>query len=154
MTFENKTIRTVALRFSDNFAPPEGTISAHSSVIETNGAVWYGKLGAALSEKITETILSINDPRILLIHSGRSSRYWAFVSRIQRETPDTGIIPAYYRNIADKFGCWFLVKRITQAPSNVMSQCTVVSSGELLSNVSKHSMSPYFIIEYAEEVEG
>ena len=35
-----------------------------------------------------------------------------------------------------------------------MSQCIVSSSKDILSNVSKHSMSPYFIIEYTDESVG
>ena len=44
-------MRTVALRFAENFAPDEGTIAAHEAVIEQLGFVWYGKMGAAVSQK-------------------------------------------------------------------------------------------------------
>ena len=52
MKSKEPLIKTVALRFSDNFAPDEGTISVHRNLIKENGYVWYGKLGAAVSNKV------------------------------------------------------------------------------------------------------
>ena len=42
-------MKTIALRFSDNFAPLDGTIAEHKKMIELNGYVWYGKLGLKVS---------------------------------------------------------------------------------------------------------
>lgn len=142
-------MRTVALRFSENFAPAEGTIAAHEEIIKQNGFVWYGKLGAAVSAKVVDALLKNEEPRILLIHSGKANRYWAYIDKIQRETPAKADIPRYYRDMADDFSCWIRVKRFEKAESDVMAKCTVASSGESLSYVSKSSMSPYFIIEYS-----
>lgn len=144
-------MRSVALRFSENFAPAEGTIAAHQELIEQNGFVWYGKLGAAVSAKVAAALLENESPKILLIHSGKSNRYWAFIDKIQRETPVLTEIPKYYREMAGDFSCWFRVKRFEKAESDVMAKCKVASSGDSLSYVSKSSMSPYFIIEYAGE---
>ena len=44
-------MRTVALRFADNIAPPEGTIAEHEKIIDELGYVWYGKFGARVSDK-------------------------------------------------------------------------------------------------------
>ena len=142
-------MRTVALRFSENFAPTEGTISAHENLITQNGFVWYGKLGAAVSAKVVDALLNNEEPRILLIHSGKANRYWAYIDKIQRDTPLRKDIPEYYRDMAGDFSCWFRVKRFEKAEGDVMAKCKVASSGELLSYVSKSSMSPYFIIEYS-----
>ena len=40
------------------------------------------------------------------------------------------------------------ITEFVEAPKDIMSKCVVTSSGQLLGNVSKHSMSPYFKIEY------
>lgn len=144
-------MKTVALRFSENFAPPEGTIAAHQELIEQNGFVWYGKLGSAVSVKVAAALMENESPRILLIHSGKSNRYWAYINKIQRETPALTEIPKYYRDMAGDFSCWFRVIRFEKAESDVMAKCKVASSGDSLSYVSKSSMSPYFIIEYADE---
>ena len=143
-------MRTVALRFSENFAPAEGTIAAHEELIMQTGFVWYGKLGAAVSAKVADALLKNEDAKILLIHSGKTNRYWAHIDKIQRETPTLTEIPQYYRDMAGDFSCWFRVKKFERAESDVMAKCKVASSGESLSYVSKSSMSPYFIIEYAD----
>lgn len=140
-------MKTVALRFADNFAPDEGTIAAHEEIIESNGYVWYGKLGSAVSKKVIDEILQNNHPKILLIHSGKTGRYWAHIDKIQHEIPDRKFIPKYYRENAGNFKTWFKVVRFEAAPSNVLSKCKVASSQRPLSEVSKSSMSPYFIIE-------
>ena len=144
-------MRTIALRFAENFAPECGTIAAHQELIGDFGHVWYGKLGAPVSAKTAEQILKNDDPRILLIHSGGQDRWWLHVKAAQRDIPPLNEIPAYYRSKADDFGFWFKVKSFEPAAKKVMSQCTVVSSGKLLTSASRHSMSPYFIIDYKEE---
>ena len=44
-------MKTIALRFADNYAPAEGTIKLHEDVINEYGYVWYGKFGNSLSQK-------------------------------------------------------------------------------------------------------
>ena len=140
-------MKTIALRFADNFAPKNGTIAEHQRIIDVIGYVWYGKLGASVSNPVSQQILKNVDSRILLIHSGSSYRYWAYIDDIQHEVPEIAAIPEYYRDMADSFKTWFRVKRFEKAPKDILSKCTVISSGSTLSQASKHSMSPYFIIE-------
>lgn len=143
-------MKTIALRFGEHFAPECGTISAHQQIIDEHGFVWYGKLGTPLSEKIKTTIMKLERPYILLINSGKADRYWAHISEIKKETPEIDVIPAYYRNSAEKFKTWFKVVSFEPAPSDIMSKCRIASSQALLGETSKRSMSPYFIIEYEE----
>lgn len=144
-------MRTVALRFAENFAPECGTIAAHQAMIDEFGFAWYGKFGSAISLKIAGDLLKEDDPKILLIHSGSTGRYWAHVCKIAREVPDLVAVPEYYRSMAEKVGCWFKITSFDCASKDVMSQCQVASSGKALSLASRHSMSPYFIIDYAAE---
>ena len=139
-------MRTIALRFSNKFAPDCGTIEAHNELIQKNGYVWYGKLGNKIAASVFDEILGNDEPRILLIHSGALNRYWAYVDKIQHDIPERNNIPAYYRDEADKFKTWFRVLKFEDAPRDIMSKCTVASSGQELGVASKHSMSPYFII--------
>lgn len=141
-------MRTIALRFAENFAPECGTIAAHQHVIDTCGCVWYGKLGSSVSSSTSKEILAQEDPAVLLIHSGGTDRWWAHVDTIQKSIPPVDLIPAYYRNQAADFGCWLRVVRFEKAAKDVMSRCIVASSGKLLSQASRHSVSPYFIIDY------
>lgn len=141
-------MRTIALRFGEQFAPECGTIAAHKSIIDKNGYVWYGKLGSAVSLKVINDILNNEQPRILLIRSGKVERYWAYISEIKHKSTEPDAIPEYYREMADKFKTWFKVVKIEKAERDVMRKCIVSSSGVVLGEASKHSMSPYFIIDY------
>ena len=143
-------MRTIALRFADNIAPSSGTIAEHERVIDDLVFVWYGKFGTRVSDKIRSIVLTANDKRILLIHSGTSKRYWLHIEDISYETPELIAIPEYYRDIAGTIKTWFKVTKIEKAEKGVMAKCTIASSGSPLSAVSRHSMSPYFIIDYDE----
>ena len=143
-------MRTVALRFSDNFAPESGTIIAHNELIKEYGYVWYGKLGSAVSQKVIDDIIKNPNPKILLIHSGKARRYWAYIEKVQHDMPEKEKIPAYYRENASAFKTWFKVTKIEIAPNNVMSCCKVTSSQRSLGETSRSSMSPYFIIDVEE----
>ena len=141
-------MKTIALRFSDNYAPKEGTIKLHQEIINTNGYVWYGKFGNTLSQKNIDLLMSQPDRRILLIKSGFPERYWAYFEEIKKEKPqDVENIPEYYRENTDKIRCWFKIKKIDKAENNVMSKFIISSSKMPLSEASKHSLNPYFIIE-------
>lgn len=143
-------MRTIALRFADMIAPQDGTIVEHEKIIDKLGYVWYGKFGARVSDKNKSVILASEDKRILLIHSGTSRRYWLYIEDITYDTPEMTAIPAYYRHIAGTIKTWFKVTKIEKAEKDVMGRCTIVSSGSSLSAVSKHSMNPYFVINYDE----
>lgn len=141
-------MKTIALRFADNYAPKEGTIKLHQEIINTNGYVWYGKFGNTLSQKNIDLLMSQPDRRILLIKSGFPERYWAYFEEIKKEKPqDVENIPEYYRENTDKIRCWFKIKKIDKAENNVMSKFIISSSKMPLSEASKHSLNPYFIIE-------
>ena len=142
---------TIALRFADTFASIEGTILAHRNLISEIGFVWYGKLGTAVSGKVVNKILSNAIPRILLIHSGKAGRYWAYIEKIQYDLPSRHEIPVYYRDNAEIFKTWFKITKIEEASKGILGICTVASSNRPLSEVSKSSMSPHFIINVEEE---
>ena len=145
-----KTMYTIALRFAENFAPQEGTIIAHQHIITKQNYVWYGKLGSAVSAKNRKILLSQDNPRILLIHSGSIDRYWAYIDDIKYERPADEEFPDYYRDMANRIKTWFRIIRFEPADKKVISKCTVVSSGASLSEASRASMSPYFFVEYKE----
>ncbi len=143
-------MKTISLRYTDKFAPNNGTISEHRKLLAKKGYVWYGKMGAPVSDKVSAMMMCNSNPRLLLIHSGSTERYWLYVDSISREIPPKEEYPAYYHNMAKHCKTWFRICAIEQAERNVMGQCKVISSGAPLSEVSRHSMSPYFIIEFDE----
>lgn len=144
-------MKTIALRFGEHFSPECGTIAAHQKLIDELGYVWYGKMGNPVSTRIVEELKGLDDTKILLISSGKADRYWAHVSEIKKETPELVGIPEYYRDLTEKFRTWFKITSFEPATRDIMSKCHVISSGAVLGEVSKHSMSPYFIINYDEK---
>lgn len=144
-------MKTLALRFSDRFAPSCGTIEAHNQIIINKGYVWFGKIGTAVSVKTAKIIMNNDRPRILLIHSGKQDRYWAYVKEIKWEIQEAPEIPSYYLEKKDLFKTWFKIDKIVSAEKDIMSRCKVISSGAILSVASKKSMSSFFVIEYNDE---
>ena len=140
-------MKTIALRFGEHFSPDCGTIEAHQQMIDKLGYVWYGKMGSPVSLRIVSELEQNDNIKILLIHSGKADRYWAHVAEIKKETPPAEGIPEYYRDKAAKFKTWFKITAFERAQKDIMSRCFVVSSGSALGEVSKHSMSPYYIID-------
>ena len=141
-------MRTIALRFADNYAPKEGTIKLHQEIINNNGYVWHGKFGNTLSQKNIDLLMSQPDRKFLLIKSGFPDRYWAYFDEIVKDKPkDINNIPEYYRNNTDKIKCWFKIRKIERTENNVMSKFIISSSKMPLSEASKHSLNPYFVIE-------
>lgn len=143
-------MKTIALRFGEHFSPDCGTIAAHQKLIDEMGYVWYGKMGNPVAARIIKELKEQKYTKILLVKSGKVDRYWAHVAEISKDTPSSDGIPEYYRDRTEKFKTWFKVTEFEPAPKDIMTKCIVVSSGISLSEVSKHSMSPYFIIEYKE----
>lgn len=70
-------MKTIALRFSNKFAPECGTIEAHNAMLREKEYVCYGKLGNKIAASVFEEILGNEEPWTLLIHSGATNRYWA-----------------------------------------------------------------------------
>ena len=144
-------MKTIALRFSDNYAPEEGMIYLHQELIDKYGYVWYGKFGNRISREIINNLLKTDDPKILLIKSGSIERYWLHFSSYQEDMPELDKIPQYYRENCEGIRCWFKVTKFEKTERDILSKCFVLSSGDCLSNASKHSMNPYFKIEYRGE---
>lgn len=141
-------MNTIALRFGEHFSPECGTVAAHEALIQKNGYVWYGKLGNAVSQKVINELLNNEDPRFLLISSGKADRYWVHFDEVSKGQPSLDEYPEYYHNLGANMKTWFRVTCFEQADKNIMSKCFVASSGKPLTEASKHSMSPYFIIKY------
>ena len=93
-------METIALKYRDGLFIEADTILEHQRIIDELGYVWYGKLGRAISHKNKEKILSMQKPKILLMNSGTSIVYWAYVSDIVCETAHFSMSPVFV--ITDK----------------------------------------------------
>ena len=109
---------------------------------------WYGKMSSPLSQRVIDVLSQNEEKKILLIRSGGIERCWAYYDELSKETPSLDLIPEYYRNMAkDKFKFWFRIIKFESAPKNIVSKCTIVSSGNPLGEASKHSLNPHFVID-------
>src|SRR5574344_126217 len=142
-------IKTIAIRFYDNYATNPGTIALHNDMIKKHGFVWYGKFGNIVSKEIINEQLNSSDPVLLLIKSGCVERYWVHFSEfIIDNQPNLEFVPEYYRNKTDNIKCWFKVEKFELAERDVLSKCFILSTGACLSTASRHCMNPYFKIQY------
>ena len=66
-------MKTIALRYSDNYAPEEGMLYHHKQIIEKYGYVWYGKFGNRISKEIIEEQMKSNDPKFF-VNKGWNTR--------------------------------------------------------------------------------
>lgn len=138
-------MRTIALRFSDNFAPKSGTIAEHEKIIAKEGFVWYGKLGNKISSKIFASILANGPVKILMIKTGSQERYWATLEDVSYEKQD--IHPDYYEQEAAQMNTWLKIIKFEPADENILERCIIPSTGNKLSEIYKRSMGSYFNIE-------
>ena len=60
-------MKVLALRFSDNYAPEEGTIRLHEELINEYGFVWYGKFGNKIKQSTIDEMMDTEDPKFLMI---------------------------------------------------------------------------------------
>lgn len=141
-------MKTICLRFSDAYAPEEGTIQLHQSIINKCGYVWYGKKGCKINENVFVELLKNGSARILLVKSGSKERYWATVSGYSYEEKNEH--PNYYKNEAPFMKTWIKITKIEPAPENILDNCYVYSTGTPMKNIIKKSMSPYFIVDVRE----
>ena len=137
-------MRTIALRFSDTFAPKSGTIKEHQKVISKKGFVWYGKLGNKISPKILSEILANGPVKILMIKSGSIERYWATLQEVSYEKQT--VHPEYYGQEASRMNTWLKISNFEPADSNILERCIIPSTGSKLSDIYKKSMGSYFNI--------
>ena len=146
-------MNTIALRFSDNYAPPKGTIALHEEIINEKGYVWFGKFGNNISKEIIKEQMNTKDPKFLLIKSGGLERYWVHFTDFKTSNEiDFSCVPEYYRDNIGKIKCWFKIIEFEKAEKDILSKCFVLSTGQCLSLASKYSMNPYFKIKYDEKI--
>lgn len=143
-------MRTIALKFHDNFWPMRSMFDEHQSYLSANGFTWWGKTGVPISKKVASEVLASDDLRVLLIHSGEKDRWWAHVDQIVYDCPNEAFIPSWYHDNLGNYNCWLRVTQFEPAPKDVMSWCLVASSGKPLFRASSFSRSNYFIIDYLE----
>ena len=140
-------MKTIAIRFSDNFAPKDGTIDAHEKIIKTYGHVWFGKIGnRKISKKVIDEIFSKGPATILMIKTQSKIHYLAKVEAIFESCPEPQLIPEYYRNMRNDCANWFKITEFRPVSEEELKHF-YTSSGNTIFDIFKKSMGSYFIVE-------
>lgn len=141
-------METVAFRFSDGYAPKEGTINLHKEIIKEKGCVWYGVFGVKLSDKNINKIINNEGKKIILVKSKTLECYVAEVIDISKDAPnDTSLIPSYYRNDTTRVKTWIKIKDIIETDKTILEKAVIQSTGKKLIESINGGMTSFFIIE-------
>ena len=134
-------MRTIALRFSDAFAPKAGTIYEHLKLIKKYGYVWYGKKGGKISPIVVKDICKTFPIKALFIKTSSAERYWITIEEIQYSKPD--IFPSYYKDELSSMKTFLKITNIEVAPPDVLKNC-FLTNGKCLDEILKKTMAFIF----------
>lgn len=140
-------MKTAVFRFTDNYAPKEGTVKLHEDVIKSKKYVWYGVFGIGLSDKNINIILDNPEKKVLLVKSKTMECYWCNIENVTKDKPDLEYIPSYYRNDTSRVKTWLKISKIEKIDSSILDKCTVLSTQKKLKDSINKGMSSYFIVD-------
>ena len=140
-------MKTIVLRFSDSFAPKEGTLAEHKKIIKDMGYVWWGKRGPRISPAVVKSIMADGPCKVLLVRGGTKEKYWATVEEISEGCPQKSHVPEYYRGDVVFYGSFLKITKIEYADDNVLDNWFVCTTGKKMSDIINKAMASYFIVE-------
>jgi hypothetical protein len=144
----------LAVRYGEHFSPPDGTIAVHREILQNEGYVWFGKMGAKIGGPRTAALreqieAGIETPLILVRArvNGRTVHYCR-ISSFTRERPskeESHCIPSYYRRRED-VGVWFRLTSMDQVRPGWLNDATVCSSQRPLPQTLATSVASFFYV--------
>ena len=141
-------MKTIVLRFSDSFAPKDGTLAEHQKMIKEHGFVWWGKRGPRISQKVVKDIIADGKGKVILVRGGTKEKYWATIEEISDGCPQKSMVPEYYRGDVAFYGSFLKIVSIERAEENVLENCFVCTTGAKMSDIINKAMASYFIVDY------
>ena len=141
------------LRFADK--EKMNTIEEHLKLLNSNGHVWFGKIGITPLKSYLDTQLKNGKMFILLTKPGKY--YIAECDKFSFEKPNEDYYPQYYREgkfINFKFSSWYRLTKIKEVPNRIVLESIIIkSSGSYLRSALQGSMSPMFKAITVEEID-
>lgn len=129
-------------------------IEKHMEIESQYGYCWFGKLGTAPSQKVIQSVLSEECPKIILYSKGQA--YMASVIEIVKDKP-LEAYPNYYNEyLFDKMlfpSIYFKLMQIQKMNISELEEYYVLSSGNKLPITLNNSMSSFFLARYGNEGE-
>ena len=145
----------LVVRFSDSMFGVGDVVAQHNSVVATNGAVWFGKLGQTLSQGRIDLLnqqVAKKIPTFLYLVKGnrrKSTAYRAPLILVTRDQPkETALIPAYYaeKDLIQYMKAWMKTGQIEPIEMSEMDKLKAINSVFPIAETLVRSSSGYFLV--------
>ena len=145
----------LVVRFSDTMFGVGNVVARHNEVIETQGAVWFGKLGQTISQTRVDALnnqIEKGIPTFLYLVKGnrkKSTAYRTTLLQVSKEKPeDTTSIPAYYveKDLLKYMKAWMKIGQIDSIDMVEMDGLRAISSVYPITETLAKSSSGYFLV--------
>jgi len=153
---KTKTPVHILLRFSDSLLKSGDTIEKHNQVVNREGAVWFGKMGATVSQYhidlLNEQVKDGIPTFVYLVKGNRrkSTAYRGALVLASKTLPEGEdlLVPSYYADldIPKYVKFWVKVKVINPVEGSDLNKMQVASSLSPIGDSLVRSSSGHFII--------
>jgi hypothetical protein len=116
----------ILVRYGEQIAPEEGTISAHDAIIRKKGFVWLGKFGKKISQSMYNILkkqIKKDKPTYIFMIKRDNKKYVvhaAVLEDVVFSKPDTDYIPEYYANKRIFSQCYFKIIEFIPINSEIL----------------------------------
>ena len=150
----NKIIHLV-VRFSDTMFGVGNVVKHHNKAVETNGAVWFGKMGQTIAQTRVDALnkqVEQGLPTYLYLVKGnrkKSTAYRAPLLSVTKQKPDDAtLMPAYYaeKEMLKYMKAWIKIGEIIPIDMKDMDHLRAISSVYPISETLAKSSSGYFLV--------
>jgi hypothetical protein len=152
---QNTTVHLL-LRFSDMLLKEGDTIREHNKLVQSDGAVWFGKMGATVSDTSISSLnqqIEDNIPTYVYLVKGNRKKPSSFRAELiiaSKELPKNEflLVPSYYKNlnILEFIHFWVKIKEIIPQQFADLEKMRVVSSVFPLPETLVRSSCGHFLI--------
>jgi hypothetical protein len=149
----------VLMRFSGKLYDVGDVVAHHLHVIQREGRVWLGKLGARpglrTAQQLNEQVAGGVETFLYLVQSARGSSevFRCRILRVSFELPheQNTLVPSYYdeKQLRGLVSFWFESDAIEQVDASELDRLIVMSSGHPARWSLRRSMSGFFVVRMA-----
>jgi len=161
-----KPAQNLLIRFSEKWAPADGTVNLHLAELDKKGLVWIAKFGKGIGKRSTvaaNTEIS-KGGRVFLILMTTEEREPAdlrprgalFLLDEVRDSYDFSRnlkgIPSYYRKIPLNASTWFKTRSGVALTDDQLNEIAVISSRSPAVYTLRRSMASFFKVAISNEL--
>ncbi len=152
----SNSLRHLLIRYSDVMFSAYDTIAEHASIVEKEGAVWFGKLGKTLGQvhitRINYQSKKGENSYLFLVqkHGVKYEFYKCKILRLSTEFPkaESKLIPPYYydKDILKNISLWIKLSNINQSNYMEIDKFHILSSHSSILSTLRKSMAALFVL--------